>query len=184
LLFHSAFQIIQAQGFLATTILTSPWVCLWLALISSPSIMADNHIDRAGREPRPRRLQQVVTLDNKKAVVEWMNISEALEGREGLIPRTIATFPEHFRGNYGANFMRASRWWADQDTFLNLANNANPSPLYTTRAHVGKLSKQHLKVRGGRGPKAQPWVLWLYDRMNDEFDRLRKIGNISYIART
>ena len=78
-----------------------------------------------------------------------MTISEALEGREGLIPRTIATFPEHFRENYGANFMKASRWWVDQETLLNLADNVNPSPLYTTRAHVGKLSKQRLKVRGG-----------------------------------
>jgi hypothetical protein len=43
-----------------------------------------------------------------------MTISEALEGREGLIRRTIATFPEHFRGNYGANFMRASWWWGEQ----------------------------------------------------------------------
>ena len=80
--------------------------------------------------------------------------------------------------------MRASRWWANQDTLLNLADNANPSPLYTTCTHVGKLSKQCLKVRRGRGPKAKPWVLWLYDRMNDKFDCLQKIGNILYSAHT
>jgi hypothetical protein len=128
---------------------------------------ADNHIDRAGKEPRPRRLQQVVTWSDKKAVVEWMTISEALEGQEGLVPITIVMFSEHFKGNYGANFIKASWWWADQDT-LNLVDNANPSPLYTTCAHVGKLSKQSLKVSGGRGSKAQPWILRLYNRMNDK----------------
>ena len=39
---------------------------------------------------------------------------------------------------------------------LSLGDNANPSPLIVTRSHVGKLSKQHVKTRGGRGRKTQP----------------------------
>jgi hypothetical protein len=121
--------------------------------------MVDNNGQQAGREPRRRRLQHVVTLSHKKAVVEWMTISGALDGRKGLIPRTLEAFPEHFRGQYGANFLKASRWWANQDNLLNLVDNANPSPLYATCAHVGKLSKQKLKARSGCGPKTQPWVI-------------------------
>jgi hypothetical protein len=144
---------------------------------ASAIIMVDNNGEDAGREPRRRRLQQVVTLSDKKAVVEWMTISEALDGPEGLIPRTLHAFPEHFRGQFSANFMKASRWWRDQDNLLNLVDNANPSPLYTTRAHVGKLSKHRVKTRSGRGPKTQPWVIWLFGMMNQEFERLRKTGN-------
>jgi N12 class adenine-specific DNA methylase len=92
--------------------------------------MVDNNGQQAGREPRRRRLQHVVTLSHKKAVVEWMTISGALDGRKGLIPRTLEAFPEHFRGQYGANFLKASRWWANQDNLLNLVDNANPSPCW------------------------------------------------------
>jgi hypothetical protein len=60
--------------------------------------MVDNNGEDAGREPRRCRLQQVVILSDKKAVVEWMTISEALDGPEGLIPMTLHAFPEHFRG--------------------------------------------------------------------------------------
>jgi hypothetical protein len=45
--------------------------------------------------------------------------------------------------------------------------------------YVGKLSKQHLKARGGRGPKVQPWILWLFEKMHAKFDQLRKTDNLS-----
>ena len=137
--------------------------------------MAEND-DRGGRTPQRRCLQQVLTLSQKKEVVEFMTTSEALEGGRRLIPRTIAAFPHYFRGSYGANYSRVSRWWEDQENLLSLGDNANPSPLIVTRSHFGKLSKQHVKTRGGRGRKTQLWVLWLFGRMHDEFDRLRKTG--------
>ena len=80
-----------------------------------------------------------------------MTTSEALEGRQRLIPRTIAVFPHYFWGSYGANYSRASRWWQDQEKLLSLEDNANPSSLIVTRSHVGKLSKQHVKTQGERG---------------------------------
>jgi hypothetical protein len=58
--------------------------------------MANNNGQQVGREPRSCRLQHVVTLSHKKAVVEWMTISEELDGREGLIPRTLQAFLETF----------------------------------------------------------------------------------------
>ena len=93
-----------------------------------------------------------------------------------LIPRTIQTFPEHFRGTAKANFMKASRWWNDQDNILNLADNANPGPLHVTRVQVGKWCKTCLKVCLERGHKRTPWVVWLYTKMVEEFDHLCKIG--------
>ena len=47
--------------------------------IQSQGIMAEND-DRGGRAPQRRRLQQVLTLSQKKEAVEFMTTSEALEG--------------------------------------------------------------------------------------------------------
>ena len=74
--------------------------------------MAENN-DRGGRAPQRRHLQQVLTLSQKKEVVEFITTSEALERGRCLIPRTIAAFSHYFRGNYGANYSRVSQWWED-----------------------------------------------------------------------
>ena len=68
--------------------------------------------------------------------------------------------------------MKAYRWWADQDSLLNLADNANPTRLHVTRAQVGKWCKTRLKARFGRGWKRAAWMMWLYAKMVNEFDRL------------
>jgi hypothetical protein len=124
------------------------------------------------------KLQQVCTLSAKKAVVEWMVEDSTWNTERRLICREIQVFPEHFRGSPKANYMKAYRWWIDQDSLLNLANNANPTPLYVTRAQVGKLCKTRLKTCSGRGWKRAAWMMWLYAKMVEEFDRLWKIGLI------
>ena len=72
--------------------------------------MAENAVndDHGGRAPQRCRLQQVLTLSQKKEVVKFMTISAALEGERRLIPRTIAVFPHYFWGSYGANYNRVS----------------------------------------------------------------------------
>ena len=129
------------------------------------------------QEGRPsRKLQHVCTLSAKKKVVEWMIEDATLNTERRLMCRTIQAFPEYFRGNAKANHMKASRWWADQENLLNLGNNANSTPLHVTRGQVGKWCKTRLKARSGRGRKRAAWVMWLYAKMVDEFDRLRKLG--------
>jgi hypothetical protein len=83
----------------------------------------------------------------RKAVVEWMVEDSILNTQRRLISRAIQAFPEHFRVSPKANYMNAYRWWAVQDSILNLANNANPTPLHVTRAQVGKWCKTRLKAR-------------------------------------
>jgi hypothetical protein len=95
----------------------------------------DNN-DRQGQSSRS--LQQVCILSAKKAVVEWMVEDSTLNTERRLISRAIQAFPEHFRGNPKTNYMKAYRRWADQDSLLNLADNANPTPLHVTCAQVGK----------------------------------------------
>jgi hypothetical protein len=68
-----------------------------------------------------------------------------------LISRAIQEFPKHFQGSPKANYIKAYRWWADQDSLLNLVDNANPTPLYVIHVKVGKWCKMHLKACSGRG---------------------------------
>ena len=103
-------------------------------------------------------------------------------GQRNLVPRTIQTFLEHFCGTAKANFMKASQWWNDQDNILNLANNANPSPLHVTRVQVRKWCKTHLKTRLGSDHKRASWVVWLYNKMVEEFDHLRKICTLFILS--
>ena len=42
------------------------------------------------------QVQHVLTLAQKKEVVQWMVIDKELNGRHGLFSRTIQIFPEYF----------------------------------------------------------------------------------------
>jgi hypothetical protein len=69
--------------------------------------------DRQGQSSR--KLQQVRILFTKKAMVEWMVKDSTWNTERRLISRAIQAFPKLFQGSPKANYMKAYRWWTDQE---------------------------------------------------------------------
>ena len=81
-------------------------------LMSNSTFCRFSKLERMDGEEQQRHsrpLQHVCILSAKKAIVEWMIKDVTFRGRKNLIPRTIQTFLEHFRGIAKVNFMKASR---------------------------------------------------------------------------
>jgi hypothetical protein len=89
---------------------------------------------------------------------------------EGLIPKTIKEFPALFRGTYHANTMKARNWYDKREKIMDAKSKA------VTRYKDGVRKLLPIKTLSGRGPRTQPWVLWLYEILEVEFRRLLKAG--------
>lgn len=107
-------------------------------------------------------------------------ISDTQEnGEENIASRAVRNFPNNFRGGEKANLMKASRWWKQRDVIIsNLANKRQKFSIKSVSSvrQVGSRQRVHKKALSGRGRKRQPWVVWLYATLVEEFDRLRKSG--------
>ena len=107
-------------------------------------------------------------------VLDWMLEEARTSGEKNLASRTVARFPEHFRGNKNANLTKASRWWKGRGDFLN--SMISKESLSLSRCQRGIRRKLLRKASQGRGRKRAPWVSWLHEKLIDEFTRLRKAG--------
>src|SRR5689334_18949330 len=62
-------------------------------------------ITDACNHPRKRKLQQVVTISDRIRVIQRMLEDAEVNGEKGLILRTIAKFPNQFRGQYNVSLL-------------------------------------------------------------------------------
>ncbi|KAN0072522.1 hypothetical protein V8E54_009451 [Elaphomyces granulatus] len=97
-------------------------------LVSEPVNVAEGDDDH-DTEPEPadlngsrkRKLQQVSTQQVRIKIVKWIINDETEHGKLGLFARAIKEFPGDFRGGANANFMKASRWWTDRESIVQIA---------------------------------------------------------------
>lgn len=128
-------------------------------------------------EGRKRALQQVVTKYARKEVILWMTEDAATNGERNLASRAVRAFPVYFRGNEKANLQKASRWYKEQDKYLDEEAEADfTDGMIMTHVQPFKRARAHMKCAPGRGRNRAPWVTWLYGELLDEFHRLRQSG--------
>ena len=101
-----------------------------------------------GLPNRKRSLQQVVSIGNRRETIRWMMNEFDANGKKELLSKTVANFPEYFRGSYKANHQKASNWWKDRDKY---SNNNMLLPASVQRNQISKVTRVNLKVSAGRG---------------------------------
>lgn len=121
-----------------------------------------------------------LTLMDKFKISKWMVNAVAEAGTEKLIQsKTIANFPEFFKGSSCANFMRAKRIWQEReklcaDSPKSGERKANMVSV-TSYTAVGK-KRIRTKARKGRGRAVAAWVQALETDLVDDFERFRRLG--------
>ena len=116
--------------------------------------------------PTSRALQHVSTVAARKTIIVWMIEDEALYNVQSLPVRTIRAFPEQFRGQKSANYMKATRWWKLRDQFFNDLGQQNINvTLSCNRSRLGQRKQLFTKAGVGHGQKRSEWVQWLYPRL-------------------
>lgn len=131
----------------------------------------------AERSNQRRALQHVIPDLHRFHIVKWMINDASVNGEKNLKSRAVKEFPDHFRGSYNANIMRASRYWNLRQQILSRhETNTRENDLVITSASSSGIKKTLVKARAGRGRKRARWVNVLYELLNVEFDRLRKAG--------
>ena len=94
----------------------------------------------------------------------------------GLYTRTIQAFPAQFRDQQNTNLIRASRWWAMQDTYFPIVENPEHQALSSSRGTLNKRKRVLNKVGAGRGPKRSEWIHWIYPHLLQSFETYKKPG--------
>lgn len=136
--------------------------------------------DDIAPEAASRRSHIHITLADKLKMTRWMVEEVARSGTEKHIQsRMIANFPQFFKGNKVANFMRARRLWDNREGVLSSAPKSGER--HENQLSIGSVTRigkrrVRTKARKGRGRKCAPWVVALEDDLVSEFDRLRKVG--------
>jgi hypothetical protein len=123
---------------------------------------------------RKRSLQQVVSIANRKETLRWMLMEFRARRKLKLLSKTVAQFPEYFRGSYKANHQKASTWWTDRNKYFLAGTVAAPASLQ--RNQISKVTRVNLKALTGRGRKQSEWVVHVHAELMDEFIRLQKTG--------
>src|SRR5437588_139695 len=82
--------------------------------------------------------------------INWMIDDAKINGEKGVAIRAIAKFPQHFRGNYKANHIKATRWWKGANQFKKMLKE-NPRCMSIQHRQNGGRVKVQLKVFPGRG---------------------------------
>jgi hypothetical protein len=121
-------------------------------------------------------LQQVSMILRSKAIVAWMIEDEAIHGARALPACTIRAFPKHFRAHQKADLAHSARWWALRDTYFNAYDDTMPIPTSSSQSRLGNRKRRLTKGATGRGQKWSEWMLWLYSRVQEDFDTYRKVG--------
>ena len=122
-----------------------------------------------------RSLQQVVTIANRKETIKWMVREFNANGKKELLSKTVAHFPEFFRGSYKANHQKVSTWWRDRIKYFNNGV-VTGTPASMQRNQSFKITRMNLKAHSGRGRKTSDWVKHVHAELMEEFLRLRKTG--------
>ncbi|KAL0251054.1 hypothetical protein GEMRC1_000268 [Eukaryota sp. GEM-RC1] len=128
---------------------------------------------------RQRRCQNVVTLADRKKVLDWMEtFVQEHDTETGLFASTARKFSQYFGAtSYKANVEKASNWWKTRDTFCLKYSELTKS---VSSLQNGVKRTIRRKSFNGRGRQRSDWVVWLYDILIDEFRRLTRAGlNVS-----
>ncbi|OQR89523.1 ankyrin repeat protein [Thraustotheca clavata] len=122
---------------------------------------------------RKRNVQHVATHEDKLRVMKWMvaeeqKVQDELDVKRSssetvkikpeklcLATRAIAEFPELFCAvSSQANYMKATRWWKESKIYIQTTEDMPSSK----------------KARAGRGRRALPWTVWLYEELKRALD--------------
>ena len=129
------------------------------------------------RRPSRRASQQVSTIATRRLVVNWMREDEVVHGEHRLASRTIDAFPEYFPGSRNKNLVKVARWWKSQDALFSDDEDEHVQLVQSCpRSQAGRRRRSRTKTVTGRGHKQSEWVCWLYPRLLDAFEGLRKAG--------
>ena len=124
--------------------------------------------------PHLRRLQQASMIVVRKRIITWMVQDEVANGFLGLYVCTVSAFPEHFRAQRSANFVRASRWWAQHQQYCNEGEEHVISPpISCSKSRLRNQKQLRTKAVVGCGPKRSDWVLWMCPRLLTTFEQFR-----------
>lgn len=97
-----------------------------------------------------------------------------------LHPRAVDAFPRIFcNSTLGCkerteNRKKALRWWQGRHDFITKLNSPEDGRLYVTSRHaIGIVRKRfQIKAMSRRGRPRKEWVQYVYDYLNEEFERL------------
>ena len=95
-----------------------------------------------------------------------------IHGKRCSNAKAIQAFPEHFRGQHSANLVKASRWWQQRHQFKGDVGEVNQ--FSCSRSRLSKRKRHSPKAKSGRGRKRSEWVQYLYPKLVEEFNRLKK----------
>ena len=121
----------------------------------------------------PHNLQQVSTLGIRRTITAWMVEDVTIHGERGLNARAIQAFLEHFCGQRSANLVKASRWWQQCHQFEADVGEVNQFSCSWSRP--SKWKRHSPKAKSGRERKRSEWIQYLYPKLVEEFDRLKKL---------
>lgn len=114
-------------------------------------------------------------------IFQWIRNTVSQSGEARLQSKALREFTQYFRGTSSANFMRAERIWNDQDKYADAdGSSLRREALSTvTRVNATGLHTVRMKARPGRGRRRSAWVEVLHVDLRNEFDRLRKLGDLN-----
>ncbi|OWZ03587.1 hypothetical protein PHMEG_00024653 [Phytophthora megakarya] len=120
-----------------------------------------------------RAAQTVSTVKQRVAVVRWMLTAEEKDGVKGLFAQAADKFSETFRARvHNINIKKVMSWWKQRERILGQARGHQQ---LSSRGDGGR-ARLNRKVIAGRGRRRNEWVSWIFPRLLDESDRLRKLG--------
>lgn len=93
-------------------------------------------------------------------------------GDKHLVAKALRRFPHLLTGEYKNAHAKASRWWRNRDSYLNLRNGKERSGNISASVQNG-VRRVNFKAVSGRGRKRSAWVTALYPELLSEFERLR-----------
>lgn len=120
-------------------------------------------------EKRTRATQLVSRrVDRTRVVRRMLELSES--GATGFKAQVVREFPDLFTGVYKRDVGKASDWWNKRDDIL-----SGKGTSVSARVDGG-VKKFFVKALDGRGRKRAEWVNWLYEKLNEEFARMRSLN--------
>ncbi len=131
-----------------------------------------------------RSRQLVSTKVERRDVTLWMMQRVEEAGSEPAIAsQAIDFFSSIFPNRKNSVLVRntyrrkASRWWRQRYVFIQQLCSIANSRLYITTTNVEGIGRKRfaLKTVKGRGKKLKPWVTYVYQFLDEEFERLSQL---------
>lgn len=99
-------------------------------------------------------IQHVLTYQDRFTIFRWTVENATTHGERGVICRTVRNFSSHFRGEYKANIVRASRNWRNRSKSLGRhKRNIHSNNLTVSGCTKSDVKKMNVKARNGCGRK-------------------------------